>query len=611
MSLFGEIGDTHLEAAPGEVGEGQPGAGVRVLAAGDHAGACWPARQADGRLGTDRARPGGYGACREVLGVSEVLDRAREAFEQERWGEACARFRTVDEREPLAVDDLERWALAAQLVGQDELARSTWERAHLQLLDRGELERAVRCAFWLAFGLLNRGQMAQAGGWMGRAQRLVEEHALECAEQGFLLVPVALRILESGDAQTAHTLFGQVLSFGQRFGEPDLVALGRLGQGRSLVVMGRDAEGLALLDEAMVSVTAKEVSPLVAGRIYCAVILVCQQAFDLNRAHEWTRALSTWCDAHPDLVPFRGQCLVHRSEVMQWHGDWAEAMKEAERACDRLSDPPGQPAVGLAFYQLGELYRLRGEFADAEAAYREASRHGREPQPGLSRLRLVQGDVDAAGAVIRRVLREPSDRVTRARLLSASVEIMLVVGDEDAAAGAATELAAIAGDVGAPVVHAMSLQAAGLLCLHRGDASAALHQAQQAASAWAGLETPYEHATARLLVALACRDLGDRDTAQLEADAARRAFEQLGAVPDVDRLDALFPLSGPASTGILTARQVDVLALVAAGKANREIADELVVSEHTVRRHLQNIFHKIGVSSRAAATAYAYEHDLI
>jgi DNA-binding NarL/FixJ family response regulator len=543
--------------------------------------------------------------------MSDILDRAREAFEQESWGEACTRFRTADEGELLGDDDLERWALAAQLVGQDELAQSTWERAHLQLLDRGELERAVRCAFWLAFGLLIRGQMAQAGGWLGRAQRLVEEHALECVEQGFLLVPVALRTLESGDAQKAHELFGQVLSFGQCFSEPDLVALGRLGQGRSLIVMRRDAEGLALLDEAMVSVTAKEVSPLVAGRIYCAVILVCQQAFDLNRAHEWTAALSTWCDAHPDLVPFRGQCLVHRSEVMQWHGDWAEAMEEAERACDRLSDPPGQPAVGLAFYQLGELDRLRGEFAEAEAAYREASRYGREPQPGLSLLRLMQGDVDTAGTVIRRVLKEPSDRVTRARLLSASVGIMLAVGNEEAAEGAATELAAIAEDVDAPVLHAMSLQAAGSLCLQRGDASAALDHAQQAASAWAGLETPYERATSRLLAALACRDLGDRVTAQLEADAARQAFEQLGAVPDVDRLNTLFPESRPVSTGILTARQVEVLALVAAGKANREIADELVVSEHTVRRHLQNIFHKTGVSSRAAATAYAYDHDLI
>ena len=223
----------------------------------------------------------------------------------------------------------------------------------------------------------------------------------------------------------------------------------------------------------------------------------------------------------------------------------------------------------------------------------------------------MQGDIESARAVIRRLLKEPSDRVTRARLLSASVEIMLAVGDDEVAAGAASELAAIADDVGAPVLHAMSLQAAAALFLHRGDASAALDHAQQAASAWAGLATPYEHAKSRLLIALACRELGDRDTAQLEVDAARQAFEQLGAAPDIDRLDALFPGSGPASTGILTARQVEVLALVAAGKANREIADELVLSEHTVRRHLQNIFHKIGVSSRAAATAYAYDHDLV
>ena len=388
------------------------------------------------------------------------------------------------------------------------------------------------------------------------------------------------------------------------------MTLGRLGQGRSLIVMGRDAEGLALLDEAMVAVTAKEVTPIVAGRVYCAVILVCQQAFDWNRAHEWTAALSDWCEAQPDMVLFRGQCLVHRSEVMQWHGEWPKALDEAKRARDRLSDPPGQPAVGMAFYQLGELYRLRGEFVEAEAAFREASRHGRAPQPGLSYLRMMQGDIDGAGAAIRRIMSERCDRVTRAKVLSACVEIMLAAGDAGAAAEAATELAAVAADVDAPVLHTMAMQAAAALSLHLGDPRAALDAAQQATSGWANLEAPYEHARSRLLGALACRDLGDRDTAHFEADAARQTFEHLGAAPDLDQLAALFPALAPPPAGNLTQRQIEVLTLVAAGRANREIAEELCVSEHTVRRHIQDIFHKIGVTSRAAATAYAYEHGL-
>lgn len=545
------------------------------------------------------------------MATTELLEQARSDFERRIWGEAYARFSAADGQQPLVAEDLERLAVAAQLVGDDDVSAVMWERAHLQLLQRGDVAWAVRCAFWLALGLVNRGEMARGGGWLGRAQRLIQDHELDCAEHGFLLVPAALGTLEGGDPSQAHSIFGEVIEVGQRFGEPDLVTLGRLGQGRALVRMGRAAEGLALLDEAMVAVTAEGVSPIVVGTVYCAVILVCQEAFDLRRAHEWTAALSDWCDAQPDMVPFRGQCLVHRSEVMQWHGEWPRAMAEALRARERLSDPPGQPAIGLAFYQLGELYRLRGDFTDAEAAYREASGHGREPQPGLANMRLMQGQVDVAEAAIRRVMDEPRDHVSRARTLGSCVEIMLAAGDAETAAEAAVELAAIASEVDVPVLHATAAQAAGAVSLDRGDPRAALDALRQACAAWGELQAPYEHARSRLLVALCCRELGDRDTAELEADAARQTFERLGAVPDQARLEALFPATTPTAPGGLTRRQVEVLALVAAGKANREIAAELVISEHTVRRHLQNIFVRLGVSSRAAATAFAYQHGLV
>ena len=540
-----------------------------------------------------------------------LLDSARADFDSGVWSGAYQRFSAADRDDPLGPDDLEHLAVAAQLVGEDEISASCWERAHLQLLERGKVARAVRCAFWLASGLFSRGETARGGGWVGRAQRLLEDHDLDCVERGFMLIPRSLANLAQGDPSEAHRLSHEAIAIGQRFGEIDLLTLGRLVQGRALVEMGHPAEGLPLLDEAMVAVTTEEVSPIVAGRAYCAMVLVCQKAFDLRRAHEWTAALSDWCDRQPDMVPFRGQCLVHRSEVMQWHGEWLDALTEAERARDRLSDPPGQPATGMALYQLGELYRLRGDFADAEAAYREASRHGHEPQPGLANLRLVQGQVDAAEASIRLVLDEHGDHVTRTKVLGSCVEIMIAAGDIDTAAAAADELNGIATAVGAPFLLATAMRASGAVSLERGDPRAALHALRTACAEWAELEAPYEHARSRVLAALAYRALGDVDTAELEADAARRTFEQLGAKPDAAQLREHFPAAPRRPAGGLTSRQVEVLALVATGRTNREIAEELVVSEHTVRRHLQNIFAKVGITSRAAATAFAYEHELV
>jgi DNA-binding NarL/FixJ family response regulator len=286
-------------------------------------------------------------------------------------------------------------------------------------------------------------------------------------------------------------------------------------------------------------------------------------------------------------------------------------MDEARQARDRLSDPPGQPAVGAAFYQLAELHRLRGEWAQAEEAYTQASQWGHSPQPGLALLRLGQGHAEAAAATIRRVVAEAEEGPGLAHVLPAFVEIVLAVDDVRAAGEAARRLATIAVELDAPLLRAESGQAAGAVALAEGDATGALHSLRQAWKTWQELNAPYEAARVRVLLGLACRALADEDGAQSELDAARLIFQRLGAARDLARLERLASRPKPRDVDGLTARELQVLAHVVAGKTNRQIAAELTVSEHTIRRHLQNIFAKLDVTSRAAATAYALQHDLV
>jgi ATP/maltotriose-dependent transcriptional regulator MalT len=542
--------------------------------------------------------------------AAEARTRGRESFGRRAWADAFAELSAADRESALEPEDLERLATATYLVGRDEDSVVVWERAHHELLGRGEVLRAARCAGWLVFVLLNGGEFARAGGWLARARRLLDDGRRDCAEQGHLLLPAAFQRAAEGDWPGAYAIAGQAAEIGDRFADMDLVTLARNIQGRALIGQGKTVEGMALLDEVMVAVMADEVSEIVAGSVYCSVIEACQEVFDLRRARQWTAALTHWCDSQPDLVPFSGHCLVHRAEIMQVHGGWADALDAARGACERLLRR-AHPAVGAAFYQQAELHRLCGALAQAEEAYRQASRWGREPQPGLARLRLVQGQVDAAAAAIRRVVAGAEDRAARSRLLPAQVEIMFAAGDAHAARAAADELSELADDLDAPLLRALAMHAQGTVLLLEGDARAALGALRHAWTAWQELEVPYEAARARVLIGLACRQLGDEDGAEMELDAARWAFEQLGAVPDLARAQALSRKAAPKPAGGLTARELEVLRLVATGKTNRSIAADLFLSEKTVARHVSNIFTKLGLSSRAAATAYAYEHDLV
>ncbi|HYP60889.1 MAG TPA: LuxR C-terminal-related transcriptional regulator [Thermomicrobiales bacterium] len=540
-----------------------------------------------------------------------VLNQGRTHFDRHEWSAAHAQFALADHETALDTADVERMATAAYLIGLDTESATAWSRAYHEHLANRDWALAGRCAFWMGFGLMMRGEYAQAGGWLARARRQLDQSDVDRPEQGLILIPLALQQFEEGEVPAAFATFTEIGVIGKRWGSADLMAVSHLGCGHALIRFGRMADGVALLDEAMVYVTAGEVTPVLVGLIYCGMIEVCHEIYDLRRARQWTDALSRWCESQPDLVPYRGECLVHRAEIMQIHGAWPDAMAQVVEACERLSDPPGQPAIGYAFYQRAEMLRLQGDFSGADEAYRRASEWGRTVQPGLSLLRLAQGHGDAAESAMRREALEIQDHSRRCRLLPAYVEVMLGVGDAKAARTGANQLADIATEITYLPLRAASWQATGAVLLMEGRPDRALESLRRAETAWQKLTIPYEAARVRTLIGQCCRELGDEETAQLEFDAALRAFRQLGARPDAASVEALTRKALPTPAGGLTAREVEVIRLIAAGKTNRMIATDLFLSEKTVARHISNIFAKLGLASRSAATAYAFEHRLV
>ncbi len=550
------------------------------------------------------------GRAREAAESSTLL-AARSAFDRRQWTDAFTRYATADSSVALAPDDLERFANAAFLLARAPQCWELAERAHQAYLASGDIERAAWCAYWLGYAYIVSNEPSLGMGWVARARRVLDDANCDCAVRGYLLVPPAIQLARSGRVAEALPEFERAIQIGMQFGDVTLVAFARHCVGRVLVRLGRLTEGFALIDEVLVAVTSEPMVPVAVGGIYCSVIEACHEVFDLERAQAWTDALERWCNAQPDIVAFHGHCLIRRSEAKQIHGQWTDALEEACRARDCLSRAPDRVLLGAANYRCAELHRVRGNFDEAEAEYRAASDAGRQPHPGLALLWFARGQITAAVAAVRRLIAENSPMAPRARILQAAVDVLLAANDAESGRSAAEELATIAEMLGTHYVRAVAAHAMGAVLLAEGKPVDALELLRRAQRLWIDVDAPFDAARTRFLISRAHRALGDSATADLELDACRRVLRELGAIAELSALERGNGSEAAPVVSPLTEREVEVVRLIATGKTNRAIASTLGISEKTVARHVSNIFSKLDLPSRAAATAYAYEQRIL
>ncbi len=535
------------------------------------------------------------------------IERGRDAARREAWADAYEELASADPSD-LTPQDLEALSDAAWWLSKMDEAIAARQQAYTAFAASGDELRAASNAGRLSAQHFLREEPAVGAGWLMRAQRHLEGQS-ECIEQGFLAVLEATVARFTGDLDGAMVLAKRATAIALRFDDRDVWAMGIHTEGLLLIAEGDIADGLARLDEAMTSVVAGELSSFFTGIVYCNVVAACLELADLRRAHEWSEASRAWCETLPPESPYPGMCRINRAEVSSLRGAWSEAEAESSRASRELMsfDPM---AAAQAFYGTGEIRRRMGNLAGAEESFARAHEIGFEPQPGLALLRLAQGKTEAARTGLRVALAgEMGSRMRRARLLGAQVDVALAEGDVETARTASNELDAIAAGYATPALDASAATARGAISLAEGDLPAALESLRHAVALWQEIRLPYEAAVARTRYAIALRNAADEDDADLELRAAIAAFERLGAVPDARAAKELLAGSAGLPRG-LTAREAEVLRLVAAGRSNREIAAALVISEHTVARHLQNMFAKLGVSSRSGATAFAFEHGL-
>lgn len=471
------------------------------------------------------------------LDLDQALEAGREAARRHAWREAYERLQTADQAGRLEADDLESLAEAAWWNGRSDECIGARERAYTLHLEAGRPRRAALLATSLAKEQIGRGAAAIGQAWLNRAQRLLQDEP-PGVEHGYLIRLRAMLAVEGeGGLDRSLELARETLEIGTRFGNRDLMALGLQDQGRALIAKGQLAEGMALLDEAAVAALSGELQPYTTGVIYCNLIDQCQALADYGRSREWTEAASRWCDRMA-IAGFPGMCRVHRAEVIGLRGAWREAELEAKNAFDELRN------FNLAYaaeaqYVIGETRLWRGDLAEAKDAFRQAHELGRDPNPGLALLHLAEGRVEAAATAIRRSLANRRQPLGRARMLPAQLAIAVAADDRATAEAIARELNETAKTYPTSALKAQALTADAVVSTMAGDTEAAVRHLCEVLTLWRQVEAPYEEAKARVALASAYRAGGDADGAVLELQAARAAFNRLGATIDERQAAAL------------------------------------------------------------------------
>ena len=466
-----------------------------------------------------------------------ILEQARGALDHHAWDAAFERFASLDEDQALSADDLVRFGEAAWWSAHPSESLDAFERASSAYLADGDHNGAALIAIRLALEHADRLEPALANGWTQRAARILEGRP-ESLASGYLELMRVRQSFETGDMDDVVRHATAAYDFGVRFGDRDLQALGLTIQGAVLVAGAELDRGLALMDEGALAATGGELTPFIAGNVYCLMIGVCRSVADYRRAGEWTEAVSRWCDREA-ITGFPGVCRVQRAEIMRLRGALAEAEVEARKAVIELTAFGRLPQAGAGAYEVGEVRLRLGDLDGAADAFEEAHRLGHGAQPGLALVQLARREIRPARAAIASALDGLEDPLERAQLLPARVEIALAASDLEDARAAADDLAEIAGSYRTPVLQAKAAQALGSVLVEEGDPSAGVRELRSAVRLWTEADAPFEAAQARCALGRAFRATGDDATAGLELKAARNIFEQLGAVLERDRCDAL------------------------------------------------------------------------